>query len=91
MRKNIIFNKTLLVIISTYFFIVISFNSSFANQQDNFNPNLPPKITDANAEFVYKFLLAEIASNETVKLISADASELFTILRNSSFAKLYFF
>ena len=62
MRKNIIFNKTLFVIISTYFFIVISFNSSFANQQDNFNPNLPPKITDANAEFVYKFLLAEIAT-----------------------------
>ena len=62
MRKNIIFNKTLFVIISTYFFIVIPFNSSFANQQDNFNPNLPPKITDANAEFVYKFLLAEIAT-----------------------------
>jgi len=62
MRKNIIFNKTLFVIISTYFFIGISFNSSFANQQDNFNPNLPPKITDANAEFVYKFLLAEIAT-----------------------------
>ena len=62
MRKNITFNKSLLVIISTYFFIVISFNSSFANQQDNFNPNLPPKITDANAEFVYKFLLAEIAT-----------------------------
>ena len=62
MRKNIIFNKVLFVIISTYFFIVISFNSSFANQQDNFNPNLPPKITDANAEFVYKFLLAEIAT-----------------------------
>ena len=62
MRKNKIFNKTPFVILCTYLFIVISFNSSFANQQDNFNPNLTPKITEANAEFVYKFLLAEIAT-----------------------------
>ena len=62
MRKNIIFNKTFFIIVCTSLFIVNSFNSSFANQQDNFNPNLPPKITEANAEFVYKFLLAEIAT-----------------------------
>ena len=62
MENNNIFNKTFFIIVCTSLFIVNSFNSSFANQQDNFNPNLPPKITEANAEFVYKFLLAEIAT-----------------------------
>ena len=62
MENNNIFNKTFFIIVCTSLFFVSSFNSSFANQQDNFNPNLPPKITEANAEFVYKFLLAEIAT-----------------------------
>ena len=62
MEKNNTLNKKILIIFCTSLFIVCSFNTSFANQQDNFNPNLPPKITDANAEFVYKFLLAEIAT-----------------------------
>ena len=62
MLKNNTFIKKLLIIFCTSLFFVNSFNSSFANQQDNFNPNLPPKITEANAEFVYKFLLAEIAT-----------------------------
>ena len=30
-------------------------------QLEEFNPNLPAQITEANAEFVYKFLLAELA------------------------------
>ena len=62
MENNNIFNKTLFIIVCASLFIVNSLNHSFANQQDNFNPNLPPKITEANAEFVYKFLLAEIAT-----------------------------
>lgn len=44
------------------FVLLFCFQVSIANQQNNFNPNLPPKITQANAEFVYKFLLAEIAT-----------------------------
>src|SRR6056300_570086 len=44
------------------FVMLFCFKVSIANQQNNFNPNLPPKITQANAEFVYKFLLAEIAT-----------------------------
>ena len=44
------------------FVLLFCFKVSIANQQNNFNPNLPPKITQANAEFVYKFLLAEIAT-----------------------------
>ena len=56
-NRNINFTKILVSI-----FYLLFLNSSFANQQDNFNPNLPPKITEANAEFVYKFLLAEIAT-----------------------------
>ena len=51
-------------ILKTLSFILLLFCTQFvvANQQSNFNPNLPPKITQANAEFVYKFLLAEIAT-----------------------------
>ena len=30
-------------------------------QLEEFNPDLPAQITEANAEFVYKFLLAELA------------------------------
>jgi len=30
-------------------------------QSEEFNPDLPPQISEANAEFVYKFLLAELA------------------------------
>ena len=50
--------------LKTLSFILLLFCTQFvvANQQSNFNPNLPPKITQANAEFVYKFLLAEIAT-----------------------------
>ena len=44
------------------FVLLFCFQVSIANQQNKFNPNLPPKITQANAEFVYKFLLAEIAT-----------------------------
>ena len=62
MEKNIIFNTAPFTRFYIFFFFLVCFNSSFANQQDNFNPNLPPKITEANAEFVYKFLLAEIAT-----------------------------
>ena len=32
------------------------------NKEEIFNENLPAKITTANAEFIYKFLLAEIAT-----------------------------
>lgn len=61
--KNIcaIANLNILKLLVT-FVLLFCFKVSIANQQNNFNPNLPPKITQANAEFVYKFLLAEIAT-----------------------------
>ena len=62
MKKNNTFKIANLIKLFILFFFLMCFKSSFANQQDNFNPNLPPKITEANAEFVYKFLLAEIAT-----------------------------
>ena len=43
-------------------FISLIFVNLFANENDSFNINEPAKIKEANAEFVYKFLLAEIAA-----------------------------
>ena len=43
-------------------FTLLSSLSLFAEEQDQpFDANLPAVINEANAEFVYKFLLAEIA------------------------------
>ena len=51
------FNKSILII-STFFI----FTSLSAEEEvETFNTNLPAQISEANAEFVYKFLLAEIA------------------------------
>jgi len=51
------FNKFLLIISS--FFVLT--NLVAEEEVETFNPNLPAQISEANAEFVYKFLLAEIA------------------------------
>ena len=51
------FNKFLLIISS--FFVLT--NLVAEEEVEAFNPNLPAQISEANAEFVYKFLLAEIA------------------------------
>ena len=51
------FNKFLLIISS--FFVLT--NLVAEEEAETFNPNLPAQISEANAEFVYKFLLAEIA------------------------------
>ncbi len=51
------FNKFLLII-STLFVLT---NLVAEEEVEAFNPNLPAQISEANAEFVYKFLLAEIA------------------------------
>ena len=51
------FNKFLLIISS--FFVLT--NLVAEEEDEAFNPNLPAQISEANAEFVYKFLLAEIA------------------------------
>ena len=51
------FNKFLLII-STLFVLT---NLVAEEEVESFNPNLPAQISEANAEFVYKFLLAEIA------------------------------
>ena len=51
------FNKFLLII-ST---LSVLTNLVAEEEVEAFNPNLPAQISEANAEFVYKFLLAEIA------------------------------
>ena len=62
MKRYNISKVTFLTKSYIFCFFLVCVNLSFANQQDKFNPDLPPKITEANAEFVYKFLLAEIAT-----------------------------
>ena len=48
------------LLVTTFVFLIPSF--LFAEEQlDEFDPNLPAQIDEANAEFVYKFLLAELA------------------------------
>jgi tetratricopeptide (TPR) repeat protein len=41
---------------------ILTINYSYASEEDFFDINKPAKIQKANAEFVYKFLLAEIAA-----------------------------
>jgi len=62
MKNTCAINNLNILKLLVTFALLFCFKVSIANQQNNFNPNLPPKITQANAEFVYKFLLAEIAT-----------------------------
>ena len=50
-------NKIALILLST-----LIINNSFASEEEFFDIDKPAKIQKANAEFVYKFLLAEIAA-----------------------------
>ena len=50
-------NKIALIILAT-----VIINNTFASEEEFFDIDKPAKIQKANAEFVYKFLLAEIAS-----------------------------
>ncbi len=45
----------------TFLILIIPAIGISEEQLEEFNPNLPAQITEANAEFVYKFLLAELA------------------------------
>ena len=45
----------------TFLILVIPALGIAEEQLEEFNPDLPAQITEANAEFVYKFLLAELA------------------------------
>ncbi len=51
------FNKLILIISS----LLVFTNLTAEEEVETFNPNLPAQISEANAEFIYKFLLAEIA------------------------------
>ena len=62
MKNNNIVAKACKLKILSFSLLLFCTQFVVANQQSSFNPNLPPKITQANAEFVYKFLLAEIAT-----------------------------
>ena len=49
--------------LTIFFTILVSFLPvSYAANEDNFNINSPAQIQEASPEFVYKFLLAEIAA-----------------------------
>ena len=50
-------NKIALILLS-----ILIINNSFASEEEFFDIDKPAKIQKANAEFVYKFLLAEIAA-----------------------------
>ncbi len=45
----------------TFLILIIPAIGISEEQLEEFNPDLPAQITEANAEFVYKFLLAELA------------------------------
>ncbi len=45
----------------TFLILIIPALGISEEQLEEFNPDLPAQITEANAEFVYKFLLAELA------------------------------
>ncbi len=45
----------------TFLILIIPALGITEEQLEEFNPDLPAQITEANAEFVYKFLLAELA------------------------------
>ena len=48
-------------LIISFLVLIIPVLGISEEQLEEFNPNLPAQITEANAEFVYKFLLAELA------------------------------
>lgn len=59
---KLIRTKALMIKIVFIFVFSIIFSFSYATEEDSFDINKPAKIQKANAEFVYKFLLAEIAA-----------------------------
>ncbi len=48
-------------LLTTFLILTIPALGISEEQLEEFNPDLPAQITEANAEFVYKFLLAELA------------------------------
>jgi len=48
-------------LLTTFLILIIPVLGISEEQPEEFNPDLPAQITEANAEFVYKFLLAELA------------------------------
>ena len=53
--------KYLNKLLITFLILIIPALGISEEQLEEFNPDLPAQITEANAEFVYKFLLAELA------------------------------
>lgn len=53
--------KHIYYFVLTFFAFLIPAIGISEEQSEEFNPDLPPQISEANAEFVYKFLLAELA------------------------------
>ena len=55
-------HKGIMIKLAIILLSILTINYSNASEEDFFDINNPAKIQKANAEFVYKFLLAEIAA-----------------------------
>lgn len=55
-------HKGIMIKLAIILLSILTINYSYASEEDFFDINKPAKIQKANAEFVYKFLLAEIAA-----------------------------
>ena len=62
MRGNTIKKIFILILYSISFSVYAEDKGKNSQEDEIFNENLPAKISTANAEFIYKFLLAEIAT-----------------------------
>jgi len=62
MRGSTIKNFFILILLSISFSVYAEDKGKKGQEEEIFNENLPAKISTANAEFIYKFLLAEIAT-----------------------------
>ena len=62
MRGSTIKKFFILILLSISFSVYAGDKGKKGQEEEIFNENLPAKISTANAEFIYKFLLAEIAT-----------------------------
>jgi len=72
----------------TFLILFIPLLGISEEQLEEFNPDLPAQITEANAEFVYKFLLAELAiQRNDINSAGHLYLDLAKLTRNTGFAQ----
>ena len=72
----------------TFLILFIPLLGLSEEQLEEFNPDLPAQITEANAEFVYKFLLAELAiQRNDINSAGHLYLDLAKLTRNTGFAQ----